>query len=613
MRFGTKLDSGWENMKQAGKMSKARVGSSELAEEQQRLILNAIPQMVWSTRPDGYHDFYNDRWYEFTGVPKGTTDGEGWNDMFHPEDQERARSRWQLSLNTGDAYEIEYRLRHHSGVYRWTLGRALPVRDDTGAIVRWMGTCTDVDELKRTSDELRQTSALLGLIGDSTPDLIYAKDNSGRILYVNAAVQQAVGRPPEEILGLTDLDYAPDEAQARAIMAHDRHVIDTGQTLDIDEVYVGPEGGIRHYRSVKAPLRDEDNHVIGIVGVTRDVTKRREAEERERLLTREVDHRAKNMLAIIQSLVNLSRSEDPVSFRKAVTGRIQALARVHGLLSKSRWDAINLKELVDQELAAFAGKNMISRLAGPALRLPPASAQPLSLVLHELATNAAKYGAFSMPEGRVELDWTLEANATDQPLLRLTWSETGGPSVAHPVSKGFGSALISSSIEQLGGEIEFEWRETGLLCVIRVPAGKGIIPEAPPRSPRPPTASPAALAGAVVLLVEDEALIAMEMESMLLDAGCKVLGPASSVEAAMRLISDSRPEAALLDVSLGESDVSFAVADKLAGMNVPFAFCTGYVDASELPPRFKAAMILPKPTDRVELKSVLTRLVTAAS
>lgn len=122
-----------------------------------RTIANAMPQMVWSTLPDGYHDYYNDRWYEFTGVPAGSTDGDEWNGMFHPDDQERAWRVWRHSLETGAPYEIEYRLRHRSGQYRWTLGRALPVRNERGDIVRWMGTCTDIHEQKTTQEALRQS------------------------------------------------------------------------------------------------------------------------------------------------------------------------------------------------------------------------------------------------------------------------------------------------------------------------------------------------------------------------------------------------------------------------------------------------------------------------
>ncbi len=116
------------------------------------ILCDAMPQMVWSTLPDGFHDYFNARWYEFTGVPIGSTDGEGWHAMFHADDRDLAWSRWRQSLETGEPYEIEYRLRHHSGAYRWTLGRALPVRDVSGRITRWIGTCTDIDDQKRAGE-----------------------------------------------------------------------------------------------------------------------------------------------------------------------------------------------------------------------------------------------------------------------------------------------------------------------------------------------------------------------------------------------------------------------------------------------------------------------------
>lgn len=129
------------------------------SEEKFKTIANAMPQMLWSTLPDGYHDYYNDRWYQYTGVPYGSTDGQGWNNMFHPEDQERAWEVWRRSLETGEHYEIEYRLKHHSGNYRWVLGRALPVRNESGKIIRWMGTCTDIHDLRETEMKLKAALA----------------------------------------------------------------------------------------------------------------------------------------------------------------------------------------------------------------------------------------------------------------------------------------------------------------------------------------------------------------------------------------------------------------------------------------------------------------------
>lgn len=138
-----------------------------------RTIANLVPQMIWSTQPDGFHDYFNQRWYDFTGMPEGSTDGHAWAGMFHPDDQERTWTLWRHSLATGAPYEIEYRLRDRTGEYRWVLGRALPVRDADGNIVRWMGTCTEIDEIKRMQEMLERSQGALRL-ADSQKDKFLA-------------------------------------------------------------------------------------------------------------------------------------------------------------------------------------------------------------------------------------------------------------------------------------------------------------------------------------------------------------------------------------------------------------------------------------------------------
>ena len=184
------------------------------AEASLKVLMDLMPQMVWSTRTDGYHDYYNSRWYEFTGMAPGSTDGEGWNGMFHPEDQQRAWTRWRQSLATGEPYEIEYRLRRHDGVYRWTLGRAMPVQDKNGAITRWIGTCTDIDDAKRAGEQnelLNQElshriknifaviSGLIGLSSRNNPEMRpLAKSLQERIASLSRAHEFA--RPRSERL-----------------------------------------------------------------------------------------------------------------------------------------------------------------------------------------------------------------------------------------------------------------------------------------------------------------------------------------------------------------------------------------------------------------------------
>ena len=192
----------------------------ELAESDAKFrgITNSIDQMIWSTLPDGFHDFYNDRWYEFTGAPKGSTDGEGWNDMFHPEDQDRAWATWRRSLETGETYHIEYRLRHRSGVYRWVLGRAQPVRGADGAITRWFGTCTDIQEIVQAREVLARSRAELEReVAERTAerdrmwrnarDIQMVIDTDGVFQAVSPAWTRVLGHEPEEVVGRHYSDF----------------------------------------------------------------------------------------------------------------------------------------------------------------------------------------------------------------------------------------------------------------------------------------------------------------------------------------------------------------------------------------------------------------------
>jgi PAS domain S-box-containing protein len=588
------------------------------SEERLRAITNSVDQMIWSTQPTGHHDYFNQRWYDFTGVTPGSTDGEGWNALFHPEDRQRTWDTWRQSLETGTPYHIEYRLRHRSGDYRWVLGRAQPVRSADGEIVRWYGTCTDIQDLKEAETELRRTSALLHLIGDSTPDLIYAKDRDSRILYANRAAYEIIGRPAEQVIGHSDLDWAEDPAQARAIIANDQAVMASGETRDVDEPFTTPAGETRHYRSVKSPLRDAAGGIIGLVGVTSDVTTRRQAEERERLLAREVDHRAKNLLAVVQSIVQLTRAEDIAGFTRSLSGRIQSLARAHSLLAASRWEGADLKQLMTEELAPFAarGSGRVS-VSGPAIKLRPEAAQALALVIHELATNGAKYGALSGETGQVEIEWSMAADS-GEPRLCIHWREQGGPAVSGPPTRrGFGSTVMQASVErQLKGKVRLGWQPQGLTCELVLPAeqivaaaGDGWLERGKADAATALPSAEASSAGLRVLVLEDEALIAMQIEDALAAAGCTVVGPATRIGEAFDLLYAHQVDAALLDVNVA-GERSFAIADILAAKQIPFAFVTGFDAASTLPEHLRSAPVLSKPFETVQLEAVIAQLAT---
>ncbi|WP_296952873.1 PAS domain S-box protein [uncultured Massilia sp.] len=245
-----------------------------------RAITDAMPQMVWSTLPDGYHDYYNQRWYEFTGMRPGDTDGERWAGMFHPDDRECAWERWRHALATGEQYEVEYRLRHHSGAYRWVLGRALPVRDAHGRIVRWMGTCTDIDQQKRNEAivadaRLRQEAALVAAdIGTWTYDLkhdrIYADPNLAGLFGVDA--RDAAGGHLASYLAALHPD---DVDAARAAIAQ---AVATGDSYECN-YRVRAGDGWRHLLARGKVTLDAAGQPAWLPGIVLDVTRQRLAEQ----------------------------------------------------------------------------------------------------------------------------------------------------------------------------------------------------------------------------------------------------------------------------------------------------------------------------------------------
>jgi PAS domain S-box-containing protein len=227
---------------------------------------------------------------------------------------------------------------------------------------------------------------------------------------------------------------------------------------------VRPDGEVRWLFGTAAATLDRTGRVIRVSGVTVDITERKRAEERQNLLIREVDHRAKNALALAQSIVRLTRGESVKAYMQAVEGRIGALARVHTILSLSSWQGAEITKLVREELAPYFVGDQIA-FSGSSVQLQPATAQTLAMALHELVTNSAKYGALSTVVGRLSIDWKVEADA-----LKMLWEERNGPAVAEPVSRGFGTRSVIASIEsQLGGHAEFDWRREGLICRLSVP------------------------------------------------------------------------------------------------------------------------------------------------
>jgi PAS domain S-box-containing protein len=374
------------------------------------------------------------------------------------------------------------------------------------------------------------------------------------------------------------------------------------RTQQIEFRVVRPNGEVRWCIGTAAASVDDKGDLARINGVTIDITDRKEADERQVLLAREVDHRARNTLAVIQSIIRLTRAKSVDDYVHAVEGRIKALARAHTLLSDSRWRGADLATLVAEELAPYRAGDKI-RCGGPDVSLQPATAQGLALALHELATNAAKHGGLSSPAGKVTLEWELESEA-----LTLHWSETGGPPVAEPSLHSFGLKVIAASIEQqLGGKAVFKWAPTGLQCQMMIPRSelaksRVFSPLLVANSGRGTVVGVKHDSKSRVLLVEDEALVAMMIQETLKEFGYQVVGPLNTASEALAAAREGHFDAAVLDINLGDGLV-YTVAEILGVRGVPFIFVTGY-DADSVDPRFSEVPILQKPIERDMLQKI---------
>ncbi|MFZ5677119.1 MAG: response regulator [Pseudomonadota bacterium] len=314
--------------------------------------------------------------------------------------------------------------------------------------------------------------------------------------------------------------------------------------------------------------------------------------DQQKILAREVDHRAKNALAVAQAIVRLTQADTIEEHVTAIEGRITALARAHTLLSDSRWAGASLKTIAEEELAPYCGGTPRCSIEGPDILLKPASAQAVALVLHELATNAAKYGCFSVPSGRLSLSWA----GTDP--LRLAWRETGATGIRPPSKVGFGTKVIGLSIEsQLGGRVEYHWQDAGLHCLIELPGGSQ-------RLPQTPLPGLAAMRGCLKILVaEDEPLVALMIAELISALGYQVVGPHADLREALRATETHDLAAAILDVNLAGTFV-YPLADRLRSRGVPFFFITGY-GPERIDGRYSDVAVLQKPVDEVTLKATM--------
>ena len=336
-----------------------------------------------------------------------------------------------------------------------------PLFDASGDLIGAVNMLIDITDRKR-AEEVKQRLASIVQFSD---DAIISKSLKGKIESWNAGAErifgytasEAVGQSVEMLIPADRLDEEPEIINR----------IRRGERIEhYETVRRRKDGSLIDISLTVSPIMDADGRVISASKIARDITERKRTEAHISVLAREAEHRAKNVLATVQAIVHLTEAETVADYKTAVEGRVQALANVHTLFVKSHWSGAELHDLVTKELAPYRkGDGTRVAIDGPAFALEPDTAQTIAVVVHELTTNAIKYGALSVIEGRIVVSWTLNNSGR----LVLRWTETGGPAVSTPMRKGVGTRVIASMIKQAGGEIRSDWHPTGLLCEISIP------------------------------------------------------------------------------------------------------------------------------------------------
>jgi len=309
--------------------------------------------------------------------------------------------------------------------------------------------------------ESEQRLRWLGSIVESSDDAIVSKNLDGIITTWNAGAERVFGYSAEEAIGQPITIVIPEDrlSEEREILTRIRR----GQRVEhFETIRRRKHGSLITVSLTISPVKDGDGRIVGASKIARDITEQKRDQEQISALAQEAEHRSKNLLANVQAVVNLSQASAPEELKKAIEGRLQALANVNSMFVQTRWIGAELSAIATQELAPYSSRKIRVQIDGSQIILEPTVAQAVAMALHELATNAAKYGSLSVADGKVDLRWSQELDGK----LKLCWTETGGPAVQEPTRKGFGSRIIQQMITQLRGTAQFDWRPEGLVCEI---------------------------------------------------------------------------------------------------------------------------------------------------
>jgi PAS domain S-box-containing protein len=440
----------------------------KISEARFKTFAQVMPNQVWSATPDGQLDWLNDQVLAYSALAYDDLAGSKWAQMVHADDIGRAAANWAKALSDGIPYETEFRLRRHDGSFRWHLARALPIKDGAGRITRWIGTNTDIDDHKAIEAELEENRQRLASAINAADIGTWDYDPRSGVLNWD--------RRCYELFGLTPFTPISFDGFLAGLHPVDRDKVEKAcldamnttapQAYDIEYRTVGFDDGVERWCSAKGKADFENGVAVRFIGTIRDISKLKRAEFQQQLLAGELEHRMKNTMAMIGAIASQTfrTASSMEEARTIFDARLYALNHAHDVLMKSNWTIAAIATVVEGALAPHRTGEGRLRIGGPAVDLTAKQALSIALALHELATNAAKYGSLSVPGGTIDVAWT-SSLGDDGPVLHFCWRESGGPEVKPPQRRGFGSRLIEGTLSSdLGGSVKIDYAPTGLVC-----------------------------------------------------------------------------------------------------------------------------------------------------
>jgi PAS domain S-box-containing protein len=448
------------------------------SEERFRVIANNAPIPMWVTKLDGERLFVNQAYSDFFQLNYEDALRLDWRGRVHPDDADRILKAEQLrslvpagTFSPGNPFAIEIRILRAENDWRWIRAVSQPRFDERGKHVGFIGVAHDITAAKQAEMELRASEERFRLMAENAPVMIWISDQNGRCVHLNQMLRNFWGVAEENVQEFNwGVTLHPEDAAG--VGKEVEQAIKDRRHFSVKARYLDAQGRYRVLETRAHPRFSPTNEFIGMIGANVDVTEREEAEKARELLVDELNHRVKNTLSIVQGIAHQTfrNNADPVEARRAFEGRLGALGYAHNLLTDANWENASLEELAQITLGIEGANAGVISVGGPRILLSPKQAVSIGMALHELCTNARKYGALSTDQGQVRVNWWTSGDA--RPQLRICWHESGGPLVSPPTRRGFGSALLERTLaHDLDGDVKIDYRPEGLVCSIAIPRG----------------------------------------------------------------------------------------------------------------------------------------------